>query len=56
MLNYLLTEDLKKAILIYIENSRSDYRVGDILALVTAIQQAKELPNDGTPVETHQSE
>ena len=55
-MNYLLTEDLKKAILTYIENSRSDYRVGDILALVTAIQQAKELSTNGTPLETDQPE
>lgn len=55
-MDFILPEQLKTALLTYIENSRSDYRVGDILALVTAIQQAKELPNDGTPVETHQSE
>lgn len=54
-MEFILTDDLKKAILTYIENSRSDYRVGDILALVNAIQTAKELPH-GTPMEAHQSE
>lgn len=54
-MEFILTEQLKAAILTYIENSRSDYRVGDILALVQAIQSAKEVSN-GTSVEDHQPE